>query len=982
MKKITSVKAYPNFPKIEKEILNWWKKNKVLQKYLEKNKKSNKTFSFLDGPITANNPMGVHHAWGRTYKDLWQRYKNMQGFSQRFRNGFDCQGLWVEVEVEKELGLKNKKDIEKFGIARFVNKCKKRVKKFSQIQTKQSIRLGYFMDWDNSYFTMSEENNYMIWFFLKKCWQNGWIYKGFDSIPWCPRCGTAISQHEMLTEDYQEVIHQSVYFKLPLSDKGWSNVFLLVWTTTPWTLPGNVAVAVDPEKDYLIVNKGKEKFIVLKKLANKIFPSLQTLEKKVIYGKDLIGKIYFSPFDNLPRVKKVLRNYQHRVVASDNRILAIEEKEGTGLIHLAPSAGREDYALSQKEKLPLIHIIDEEANYLDGLGELSFKNAKKDPDLIFTFLQKKTEFNFLWKIVPYKHRYPVCWRCKEELVWRAVEEWYIKMDSPVKGEKQKLTLREKMIRIAQKINWIPKFGLKRELDWLKNMDDWLISKKRYWGLALPIWECSCGHFEVIGSKEELKKRAVKGWNQFTGHSPHRPWLDKIEIQCQKCKKLCKRITDVGNPWLDAGIVNFSTLTDKKTGKLFYFYNKKEFERWFPADFITESFPGQFKNWFYALIVMATVLENRIPYKTVLGFGTLLAEDGRPMHKSWGNAIDFNEGADKIGVDVMRWMYCSHNPAKNLLFGYKNAEKIKRKFHFPLWNVFKFFITYSNLNKWKKKIYNSAKLSLIDKWILTKLDLLCLEVSNSLDKYDAFKAASSIESFVNDLSTWYLRRSRERMSPFNENKEDRNLSLAVLHQVLLILCRLLAPFIPFLTEYIYQNLMDGLTSNDNFSIHLTSWPKVRDSDIKKDDLKLLDAMNYVRYLCEEGHNLRKRLKIKVRQPLLKLIIKDKKENIAVLKKRDELKKLIQDELNVKKIEIEENNKLEMKFDSRLTIDLINEGKAREIIRQIQEERKKRGCSLKQKILVYLPSWPNDYTQEIKKKTLTSKLVKSKIFKIKF
>jgi len=578
----------PDFSKMEKDLLEKWYKEGVVDKYLNKNKDSDKYFSFLDGPITANNPMGVHHAWGRTYKDLWQRYKNMQGFKERFQNGFDCQGLWVEVEVEKELGFKSKKDIETFGVAKFVQKCRDRVKKYSSIQTEQSKRLGYFMDWDNSYYTMSNENNYAIWHFLKKCHEMGLIYKGHDVVPWCPRCQTAISQHEMLTEDYKEVTHDAIFMKYPILGK--KNVCLLAWTTTPWTLPGNVAVAVDPQKDYVETEEG---YVLIKEAAVRLKLNI----KKIFKGKELVGLNYESAFDNLPRVKKTLGDYKHRVIATDSLILPVSTEEGTGLVHVACGQGSEDYQLSKKEKLPVIELINDEADYLDGLDEFSGQSAKKHPEIIIEFLRTR---NSLFDTQKYTHRYPACWRCKTELVWKVTDEWYISMDRGTPS------LREKMIEVAKKIKWLPSFGLERELDWLKNMHDWMISKKnRYWGLALPMWECSkCKNFEVIGSFDELKKKASSGWNKFEGHTPHKPWIDEVKIKCSKCGEIISRIDDVGNPWLDAGIIPYSTI------------DKSEQKSWLPADFITESFPGQFKNWFYSLIAMSTVLENKESFRNV------------------------------------------------------------------------------------------------------------------------------------------------------------------------------------------------------------------------------------------------------------------------------------------------------------------------------------------------------------------------------
>ncbi|MBI1982450.1 MAG: class I tRNA ligase family protein, partial [Candidatus Levybacteria bacterium] len=695
-----------DFPKLERDLLERWYKEGIAQKYLYKNDSSKEKFSFLDGPITANNPMGVHHAWGRTYKDLWQRFFNMRGRKQRFQNGFDEQGLWVEVEVEKELGLKNKKDIEnlvpgdKFkSLEKFINLCKERVKKYSAIQTEQSKRLGYFMDWDNSYHTSADQNNYAIWNFLKVVNNKGWLYKGRDSVPWCPRCGTAISQHEILTEEYKELTHKTIVFKLPI--KGKEKEYLLAWTTTPWTIPGNVALAVDPNLSYWkMSNKAGEKIILINPTASEDPDKEDMLVNKLrltegwekveeVRGEKLVGLEYGAPYDHFSAVQKALSGYAHRVVAADPKILAVNPAEGTGIVHIAPGAGAEDFKLGKKEKLPVVEQIDEMGTFIDGFGFLTGLSVREASKKILEDLQNR---GLAHNISEYSHRYPTCWRCKTELVWRVVDEWYIAMDripkSKIKNQKSKIeekTYRQQMVEVAGKIHWLPQWGLDRELDWLKNMHDWLISKKRYWGLALPIWECQkCGSFEVIGGSEELQKRSVEGWEKFNGNSPHRPWVDQVKIKCTKCSSVVSRISDVGNPWLDAGIVPFSTMPAD----------------WFPADFITESFPGQFKNWFYSLIAMSTALKNANPFKTVLGFALVRDEKGEEMHKSKGNAVEFNEGADKIGVDVMRWMYVTQDPEQNLNFGYHVADETRRSFHLMLWNIYNFFVTYAIVDKWK------------------------------------------------------------------------------------------------------------------------------------------------------------------------------------------------------------------------------------------------------------------------------------------
>ena len=962
-----------NFPKMEKDLLDHWYKDGIVKKYLNKNKSSKKYFSFLDGPITANNPMGVHHAWGRTYKDLWQRFKNMQGFRQRFQNGFDCQGLWVEVEVEKEQGFKSKKDIEKFGVEKFVNLCKERVKKYSQVQTEQSKRLGYFADWENSYYTLSDDNNYMIWHFLKVCHENGWLYKGAGSVPWCPRCETAISQHEMLTEDYKETTHESIYIKFPVDGK--SNEYLLAWTTTPWTIPANIAIAVDKKLDYVLVEVDGNlpaqagKYWLADETKEKVFGNLDYKVIEKIKGEKLVGLKYSGAFDIFPAVLKVSRKNSgtfHRVVATNNLIMPITTTEGTGLVHTAVSAGTEDFNLGRELELPMIPVINDDASYLAGFDFLTGKNAKENPRLILDYMEEK---GFAFKIGKYTHRYPACWRCKTELVWKVTDEWYIAMDytSPAasRGEPA-FTLRERMKRVAKRINWIPEFGLKRELDWLDSMHDWLISKKnRYWGLALPIWECAkCGNFEVIGSKDELKERAEglpagrQGWDKFEGKSPHKPQIDEIKIKCSKCGETVSRIEPVGDPWLDAGIVPFSTISGNNKSKPLYLTDREEWLKWYPVDFITESFPGQFKNWFYAMIAMSTVLEDRGPFKSVLGFASLLAEDGRPMHKSWGNSIEFNEGADKIGVDVLRWMYVRQDPGQNLLFGYKAADEIRRQFHLKLWNIYNFFVTYANLDGFvpdKPLSISHYPLAILDKWILIRLEETIKTVTECLEKYDPYNSSGAIDKFVDDVSLWYIRRSRGRVGFGAEDENDKNEFYNTCYYVLTALSKILAPFNPFIAEIIYTNL----TKEE--SVHLAFWPESK--LLSDQDTKLLNEMILIREIVEKAHAERKGKGIPVRQPLNLLKITNYE-----LRNRD-LEKLILDELNIKNIEyVKGKGELKVVLDTTITPQLEAEAKLRDLVRKIQGERKKMGMVLTQKVDLWNEWLPKDIkdTQWLMKK----------------
>lgn len=956
MQKFKPVSAQVDFPALERELLDYWYKHRIVEKYLKKNQSSGKKFSFLDGPITANNPMGVHHAWGRTYKDLWQRFFNMRGYRQRFQNGFDEQGLWVEVEVEKELGLKNKKEIEnlrlgdKFkSLEKFINLCKERVKKYSAIQTEQSKRLGYFMDWDNSYHTSSNENNYAIWNYLKVVHEKGWLYKGRDSVPWCPRCGTAISQHEILQEEYRELTHTSVYFKLPIIGQ---RACLLAWTTTPWTIPANVAVAVDPNEKYWGLKIGSGTVWLMGKRV-KVLEEIGVLEEVgklgkpvIVDGKDLVGWKYQAPFDQFPAVKEALGDYHHRVVAADPVILPVSAEEGTGIVHIATGAGAEDFKLGLKENLPVIVPIDEEAIFVEGFGELRGLGVKEVTRPIISHLEKN---GYLYKTKEYTHRYPTCWRCKTELVWRMVDEWYIAMD---RTDRINRTYREQMIEVAKAINWIPKWGLERELDWLRSMHDWLISKKRYWGLSLPIWECQkCGNFEVIGDLRELKEKAVKGWDVFAGHSPHRPWVDQIKIKCTKCDQIISRIPDVGNPWLDAGIVPFSTMP----------------EDWFPADFITESFPGQFKNWFYSLIAMSTVLCRKAPFKNLLGHAMVKDEKGEEMHKSKGNAVEFNEVADKIGVDVMRWMYVTQNPEVNLNFGYTPASEVKRRFYLILWNCYKFFLDYAILANWTPQQPQKGNLTVLDKWVLARLNELVLIVNKGLDKYDAASVSRAIENFiVNDFSTWYIRRSRDRVGP-EADMLERNTALSVMYEVLVTTAKLLAPFMPFISEEIFKNLVG------EESVHLEDYPQGNDSLIDND---LIKDMMQVRKIAEMGHAKRKEAGIKLRQPLISVLYK--------LPERldEELEKILARELNVKKVEYQKSSKAEpeVKMSTKITQSLAEEGKARDLIRAVQQERKEQNMTLADKTKIIVSSWPTAFEKLILKSTASVSIEKGSEFKV--
>jgi len=881
---------------MEKATLQWWRDRDMIARYIRRNEKSERRWSFIDGPITANNPMGVHHAWGRSYKDLWQRFHTMLGERQRYQNGFDCQGLWIEVEVEKEHGFTSKKDILAYGVAKFVQECKDRVQRFAGVQTQQSIRLGYWMDWDNSYYTNSDENNYTIWAFLKTCHERGYVYKGNDSMPWCPRCGTGLSEHEIVTDGYREITHTSVYVKFPINER--PGEALLIWTTTPWTLPGNVAAAVHPELTYLKVRQGDEVLYLSKGAAASALKGEHEVLGEVT-GDALVGLTYRGPFDELPAAEGVA----HRVIPWSD----VSDAEGTGIVHIAPGCGKEDFHLSKELGLGVIAPADDEGNYVAGFAGLSGRFVADDGtrDAIFASLRDK---GVLYRTQQYRHRYPHCWRCGTELIFRLVDEWFIGMDA----------LRHDIAEVSKQIRWIPDFGLARELDWLKNMDDWMISKKRYYGLALPIYDChECGAFEVIGSETELKERAVEGWDVFDGHSPHKPFIDAVKIACKACGKHVSRIPDVGNPWLDAGIVPFSTLDWR--------HDRAYWEQWFPAHFITEAFPGQFRNWFYSLLTMSTVLTNAPPFRTVLGHAMVRDEHGEEMHKSKGNAIWFDDAADSMGADVMRWLFFRQNPANNVNFGYGPADEVRRGLFLTLWNTYAFFVTYASLDGWTpaRAAEGDAGRTELDRWALSELHTLVRGVTDALAAFDALAATKLVEGFVEDLSNWYVRRSRRRFWK-SESDSDKLAAYATLYECLVTLTKLMAPFTPFLAEAMYQNLVRAHDEDAPESVHLADWPQ---GDASKIDVALADETRLVMRIASLGRAARAKAQIKVRQPVAELFVK-----LPTTMEEHALERLapqLLEELNVKELRIVRDQTDFLRFEVKPNLKLLGQKHGRAV-----------------------------------------------------
>ncbi|NIA07690.1 MAG: isoleucine--tRNA ligase [Actinobacteria bacterium] len=901
------VKSPCDFVADEHKVLKFWQETDTFEKLRAKNR-GQPPWSFLDGPITANNPMGVHHAWGRTLKDVFQRYFAMTGHELRYQNGFDCQGLWVEVEVEKELGFTSKKDIEEYGLDRFVNKCKERVRKYAKVQTDQSIRLGYWMDWSDSYFTMTDENNYTIWSFLKKCHDRGLVYKGTDVMPWCPRCGVGLSQMEM-HEGYKFIPHRAVFLRLPLRNLGpgkqiptGEKHYLLIWTTTPWTLTCNVACAVSKELTYLKVRGPEgatyyfaEGCLDYQRLAEEFkskdwpetAPKLATVRHILehhggceilgkLKGSELIGWEYDGPFDELPAQQDSTAANTHRVIPWED----VQADEGSGIVHIAPGCGAEDHRLAAEQGLIHLAPLDESGVYIEGFDWLTGRNAS-DHQVTTDIIENLKSKGLIVEVERYPHRYPHCWRCNTELLYRLVDEWFISM-----------SWRDEIMKVVDDIHWIPSYGRDREMDWLGNMRDWMISKKRYWGLALPIFECSCGHFEVIGSRDELQTRAVEGWEQFDGQSPHRPWIDAIKIHCEKCGQTVDRIPDVGNPWLDAGIVPYSTVR--------YNTDREYWKKWIPADLVLECFPGQFRNWFYALLAMSAMMEGIAPFKTLLGHALVRDEQGQEMHKSLGNSIAFEEAAEKMGVDVMRWMFCRQSPVANLNFGYHIGSQIRSKIFNTFWNVYAFFANYARLDGFDPATgaVPLEKRQDIDRWLLSRLHQLTDLANRSLADFDTAALLRRVEEFFEDLSNWYVRRNRRRFwRPRSSDDTDKLAAYQTLYQTLTTLVRLLAPITPFVCETIYQNLVRSFDPDAPESVHHCEYPKAEDIPY---DQTVCEEMDIIVAVVSRALSLREKHSLRVRQPLTELIVKSDDELTRAALER--FREQLLDELNVKKLSI--------------------------------------------------------------------------------
>jgi isoleucyl-tRNA synthetase len=865
----------PDHPALELEILALWEQEQTFEQLRDRNR-GNPHWSFVDGPVTANKSLGVHTAWGRTLKDVFQRYKGLRGFDQRYQNGFDCQGLWIEVGVERELGLNSKREIEEYGLEAFARRCRDVVVRSSDDLTRGCKRLGQWMDWGNDYFTFSDTNIEYIWKFLKHANERGWLYAGHRSTEWCPRCGTSISQHE-LTGSYVDRADPSLYVRFPLKDRPGESI--VIWTTTPWTLPANVAAAVNPDEDYGRRLNGEW-------VAAPRYPDERFTE--TLRGSELVGWRYEGPFDDLAPGAAV----EHRVIPWDD----VAMTEGTGVVHIAPGCGGEDFELARVHDLPVLTPVDEAGRFYDEYGWLHGSSTAEAAEQIIGRLE---ETGRLVEAGLYEHRYPECWRCHTPLIFRIADDWFISVDE----------LRPKLIEANATIEWVPAYFEKRMEDWLRNMGDWNISRRRYYGLPLPIYPCSCGHTTLVGSKAELAERALGGMEQL--EELRRPWIDRVPIRCEACDEPVTRIPEVGDVWLDAGIVPFSTLGWQNADWIEGGYatgaahgltradlpDHAYWEKWFPADWVTEM-REQIRLWFYSQLFMSVALIGRAPFKRVLGYEKMFDENGREMHGSWGNMIDAEDAFAQMGADVMRWQYCRQPPNQDLWFGFGPAHEVKRKL-LTFWNSVKFLVDYGNIEGFAPswgELEPDLELRPLDRWLVERTKQLVAEATAGYEATLTMDVVRAFDEFVDDVSNWYIRRSRRRFYSFDE-AAFRTLWFALVQSL-----RVVAPVMPFLADHLWRNLVqDGPRS-----VHLAGWPEPGEPDGA-----LLAEIATVRRVVELGRQARSASQLKLRQPLRRLVV----AGAGLAREHaDE----IADELRVKSVEFGEVEASELRVKPNLPV----------------------------------------------------------------
>ncbi len=854
-----------NVPQMEEAVLAFWKAQDVFHRTMAE-RKGGPEYVFFEGPPTANGKPGVHHVLARAFKDIFPRYKTMRGYHVSRRGGWDTHGLPVEIEVEKKLGFTNKSQIEDYGIDRFNELCRKSAFEYIQEWEKLTDRMGYWVDLEKAYITYSQGYMESVWWILKSFWEKGLLYQGFKVVPYCPRCGTPLSDHEV-AQGYDEAVDPSVFVRLPLVDQ--PDTCLLVWTTTPWTLPGNVAVAAGADVDYVKVEHALpdgslEKLILAEALLEKVFRGEQVRVLERFKGKTLRGKRYQPLFTFMPPEKPA-----HRVVLGN----FVTVEDGTGLVHLAPAFGADDMAVALEEDLPILMTVAEDGTFKADIRPWSGKFVKDADPYITQDLQSR---GLLFRAETYTHTYPFCWRCSTPLLYYARPTWYIRTSQ----------LKDRLVATNQNINWYPghikngRFG-----NWLENNIDWALGRERYWGTPLPVWECeACHHQECVGSIAQLSQMAGR---DLSNQDLHRPYVDAIKLTCPQCSAKMQRVPELIDVWFDSGSMPVAQWH-------YPFENLEKFKEQFPADYICEAV-DQTRGWFYSLHAISTLLFDSECFKNVLSLGLILDGDGYKMSKSRGNIVNPWDVLNKSGADAMRWyMYTASPPGQERRFSSDLVAEVIKTFTLTLWNTYSFFVTYANLDGWKPEKDAQIQYSPLDRWLRSELHALAQKVTEALEAYDVLGATRPIAAFVDQLSNWYLRRSRRRFWKSGSDA-DKQAAYATLYEALVMVGKLLAPTMPFMAEELYQNLVRSVEPDAPVSVHLEQWPEFNAGLI---DEKLNREMALVMKLVSLGHAARNKANRKVRQPLAEVAFSvGSAEEQVVLQQYGEL---IADELNVKKV----------------------------------------------------------------------------------
>ena len=847
------------FVEREREVEKFWRENHIFEKSIE-DRKDAPTYMFYDGPPTANGKPHIGHALTRVIKDMIPRYRTMKGYKVPRKAGWDTHGLPVEIEVEKELGINGKEQIEGYGVAPFIEKCKESVWKYKGMWEEFSDVIGFWADMNDPYVTYHDSYIESEWWALKQIWDKGLLYKGFKVVPYCPRCGTPLSSHEV-AQGYKDVKERSAIVRFKKKDE---NVYFLAWTTTPWTLPSNVALCVNPDEDYVKVKQGDYTYILANALVETVLKEDYTV-LETYKGKDLEG-IEYEPLWGGLNVKS-----KAWFVVCDNYVTLTD---GTGIVHIAPAFGEDDSRIGRNYDLPFVQLVDAQGNLTK---ETKWEGVfVKDADKLV--LKDLDENGKLFDAPVFEHSYPHCWRCNTPLIYYARESWYIKMTA----------VKEDIIRNNNTINWIPEsIGKGRFGDWLENIQDWAVSRNRYWGTPLNVWICECGHMHSIGSVEELKSMSK---NCPDNIELHRPYIDEVTIICPECGKEMRRTPEVLDAWFDSGSMPFAQ-------HHYPFENHEKFEAQFPADFISEAV-DQTRGWFYSLLAISTLIFNKAPYKNVIVMGHVQDEDGQKMSKSKGNAVDPMDALNKFGADAIRWyFYVNSAPWLPNRFHDKAVEEGQRKFLGTLWNTYAFYVLYADIDNFDPTKYSLDydKLSVMDKWLLSKLNTLVKTVDEYLSNYKITETARALQSFTDDMSNWYVRRCRERFWAKGMEQDKIN-AYMTLYTALITLSKLAAPMIPFMTEEIYQNLVRSVDKNAPESIHLTDFPAVNEEFIDKE---LEVSMDEVLDIVVLGRAARNSANIKNRQPIGNMYVKA--ENVL----DPFYVEIIEDELNVKSVEFKDD-----------------------------------------------------------------------------